>query len=996
MKKTKLKFLVAAVAAVLVLILTCAFFPACGEEEPEPAEVVLTSIELDTSKVQLEFDYGETFNSNNLVVYAVMSDGSKKSVSASEYRISTPDTTKPGTRYVSVNYEGKSARYSITVNERVMPEIDKTALFEITGEVPNASYRVEAENINLTVSGVQANGGELIIGDENVSGGKYLANYGVETNYFGFTFTAERQYDDVTLVLHMANPNTSSLQIASSMNLHLNYKNVSEAGTIDISALTALSAAEVTEPEEGEPVVTPVWEDRIVRGLTIPAGSNSFTFEIIGENVPYIDYVEFYVDKLYGNSRLDITEATEYVKEFEDFDLEKIVVRQDIKDHYGLGDGEAFIEVPSTNLENTSGGKSVGAFIVPTEISTIIGTAQPASVRIAFAAACVDSIKVKDCFEFYIDGERLTDIEDINIKGGDPAKMQYWEWVDTSLGIVDLAPGDHLFTVKMVGGSSLNADCFKFEVLTYGEYYDPSAVPPYTVSVSSSGTKYTVEAEDLDCTEGRMIETPAGNAYQITSGYSSLAPDAEAGNMFRFNVSSEAAAKARLDIYAAHGGDALNFDDSVEIKAGDTVVTTGAVLSKDEGAESYTYTDPESETEVKEKAYTYGEAYRWNWKKISVDIDLAAGDNMITFTVKEGAVSVPNFDKFDIIVTKYGDGEEYVIPEIMKEDCAGVIPAEEGTTRVEAEDMDFGSAILHRDNLYAGQRFTETASGAAASITSGLVVGKMSVQGNKFVLNVYSEAEQSENVSIRFSMAVGDTVSGEPWKADDLLTFTLNDTPFTAGDEAVFTGYNTAYQYWNWQPFVVKGLSLVQGVNTLEIVVKDKCPNMDYFEFIVGEYVEEADVTVTEAATYVMEGENCDLSDCVLQAGWDHIAIETPGTTDPETSGGKSLGAIGENSKITVSVSTGERATIRVLARVAKFEGGAASNYVNAVFGEQALTPTGNITPGSDSNQFYNWTEIELGTVTVDAGTYECTFTLTGSPNVDCFKFVVDEYGTTV
>ena len=292
----------------------------------------------------------------------------------------------------------------------------------------------------------------------------------------------------------MSNPGVEPLAPGSAMKMYLNYESSGNTGNIDISDMSALPVMQTTvvggetgegettdgeagegeteEPaEEPETVTSLVWEERTVRGLTIAEGTNTLTFDVIDSDVPNIDYIEFYVGTMYINSRVDISEEKVYVKEFEDFDLDKIAVRQDIKDAHHLGDGEAFVETPSTNLENTSGGKSVGAFIPPTEISTVISNAERATVKILFAAASVDSVKIKDNFEFYIDGKRLEEIQDLDIKEGNPGAMEFWQWKDTSLGFVDLEPGVHLFTVKMVAQTgALNADCFKFDVRSYGEF----------------------------------------------------------------------------------------------------------------------------------------------------------------------------------------------------------------------------------------------------------------------------------------------------------------------------------------------------------------------------------------------------------------------------------------------------------------------------------------------------------------------------------------------
>ena len=1022
--KTKKRFAVRAFLAVFCAAIICLSFglAACGGEEPpsETTDPTLESITLNTDNVKKVFDFGDEFTYEGLVVTAHMSDGSTQAVDLSQCRVTTPDLTTPGTRSVNVVYSGKSARYEITVNERVMPPISDKSMFDIP-EGAAAVYRVEAEDIDLDVSGVESAGGELVLTDDN-AGVTYVGNYGVFGNYFGFTFTSAKEYTDVTIVFHMSSPTEESLAPGNAFGVYLNYENYANPGSIDIAGMTALPGMTAPETEEGgdatetadESGETPdgeepsepapaelVWEERVVRGVTIAEGTNTLTFDVKDDFVPNIDYIEFYVGTMYINSRVEVTEKALYVKEFEDFDLDKIQVRQDIKDHYGLGDGEAFIETPSTNAENTSGGKSVGAFVPPTEISTVISNAEKATVRISFMAASVDNVKIKDNFEFYIDGNLMTEVQDISIQGGDAGSMRYWEWVETVIGYVDLEPGSHLFTVKMIAQTgAINADCFRFDVLSYGEFTEhEDPIEFQSATVGSAGVKCSFEAEDMEYSKGASVQTPAGNAYQTTSGFQSVNVTASAGNTFGFDINSGAAGKAKLRIRAAWGGDEIAFDDVFSVTNGSAAVTTGAKLVKDEGADTYLVTPADEETgtaEVWEKKYTHGDAFNWNWKVIETDIDLVAGVNEIRFEVREGAIAAVNFDKFEVIVTQYGE-DTYEIPAVMKEDCSAVITAEAVTTRAEAEDADYGSVSLCYDNLKANQAMTESATGAAATVTSGLVVGKLGLKGNKIVFNVWSDVAVND-AGIRFSMSVGDDLKGDTWKVNDLCAFRFNGEQIKASDDAVFTGYDDVYQYWNWEPFVIGGVDIKTGVNTLEIeILGGKAPNIDYVEFITGEEVTEADVTVNADGKYTVEAEEMDLSGFVLQAGWDHINIETPGTDD--TSGGKSLGAIGDGSKVKITVKTEQKATIQIVARIAKAADNDASNevssYISGVkFGDSDITPSGTFELGtSDTSQFYHWQDVVLGEVTVDAGTYEFTCTLNGSPNVDCFNFVVSSYG---
>ncbi|MCI8612598.1 MAG: carbohydrate-binding protein [Clostridia bacterium] len=472
-KKLFSRLTVAMLTLCMLAALTSATLVGCGKD-PQPEEAVVESITLDTSAVKTTYEWGEQFTTNGLKVIANKSDKTTEEIPVNKCAVTKPDFTSPGEKEVRVMYQGVRATYKVTLKEREIPKVSETPLFEVKGEKPNASYKVEMESVDLNATKVQAAGGKnLIVDDANVSGGKYLANYGVKENYIGFTFTTEYAYENVTLVMHMSNPYKEVLSVGESFNLYMNYKGFSDTGAIDISAMPTLPGVEVitpTEPEAKdetptEPETKLVWQSKVIRNLSLPKGTNTLSLDVKSETVPNIDYIEFYVGKPYGaNSLLEITEKTTYVKEFEDFDLEKIIVRADIKAAHGLKDGQAFVETANTNIEGTSGGKSCGATMAGSEVSTVIRAAADVKVKIEIACASVDNYLVKDNWAFELDGVKLEEVEELNIKDGNASLGQYWQWHWTRVGIVELTEGDHMFVVK-VTGKDCNVDCLKFTVI---------------------------------------------------------------------------------------------------------------------------------------------------------------------------------------------------------------------------------------------------------------------------------------------------------------------------------------------------------------------------------------------------------------------------------------------------------------------------------------------------------------------------------------------------
>ena len=83
-------------------------------EEPEP---VLEKIEI-TGPTKTEYVQGEELDLSGLVVTAVYSDGSKAEVKAGDYTVSGYDPDTAGEQTVTVTYGGKTAAFTVTVEEK--------------------------------------------------------------------------------------------------------------------------------------------------------------------------------------------------------------------------------------------------------------------------------------------------------------------------------------------------------------------------------------------------------------------------------------------------------------------------------------------------------------------------------------------------------------------------------------------------------------------------------------------------------------------------------------------------------------------------------------------------------------------------------------------------------------------------------------------------------------------------------------------------------------
>lgn len=796
MKKLN-KTLTMLVAVLLVVVMA---FAACKPETPDnPTEPTVESIAVDTIGAKTVFAYGEKFSTDGLKVTATMSDGTTKDVPLADCQISTPDMTKPGTRSVSVRYEGKSARYTITVNERIMPKISETSLADINKD---AVYKVEAENIDLAISNVAKKGGELVVEDENVSGGKYVANYGVAGNYFGFTFTADKTYENVVIVWRLANPSTSSvLSMGETFNAYLNYKSVSDMGTLDIAPITTVNHATVVAGEEGEEdTVTLNWSSKALRGVTIPQGTNTLTFEVLGDNQLYIDYIAFYVGMPFsGDSKVEITEKGDsaLTMEFEDFNLEKIVNRQDMINAHGLKPGQCFVEPAQTNTENTSKGTSAAGFTTGTEISTTLVVGADATVKFIMKAANVSSYKIKDNWHFYIDGIELLNVEDLDIRDGDATQNQYWQWKDTNLGIYNLTAGEHLFTAALYG-THCNVDTFSFEVVSYGSF-DPSGVTPevvkhYDAELSADGIAY-VEAENL---LGSNDITMRGDQSSLTEGWNN---DLGSGECLKGFVA----------------GTTLNISFKL---ANDAKVALGMRMSNSSGAYDFTQMvvtiDNTTLTASSDSTFGMGPNGNdwWYWGEVSFGtVELTEGDHVLSITFNVASV---NIDRFSFNVNPEEEAEQF--------SNAQITLSKNGTSYVEAESVDNSNIEVRADLAAVGQTKANLTENWSNDLGSGACLRGFAAN-TTITIKITTASDLKVALGMRMSNYDG---------AYDMsnLEIKLDGQTLTATTDSSF-GNQGAGDYWRWGEVSFGEADLTAGDHFLTITFKVTGINVDRFSFDV-------------------------------------------------------------------------------------------------------------------------------------------------------------------
>ena len=181
------------------------------------------SIEVDTTEAKMDFAFAEPFSYGGLKVIAKMSDGTTKEIDPKDCRIVAPNMAAAGTGNVRVFYENYEARYTINIAKRIMPKISDASLLNITSANTTEAYRVEAEEFDMNVAKNSGDAKSFIASSDKTSGGKFITGFNVPYNYFGFTFTANEEYANTTIVIRLANRDSASLIISDATKLYLNY-----------------------------------------------------------------------------------------------------------------------------------------------------------------------------------------------------------------------------------------------------------------------------------------------------------------------------------------------------------------------------------------------------------------------------------------------------------------------------------------------------------------------------------------------------------------------------------------------------------------------------------------------------------------------------------------------------------------------------------------------------------------------------------------------------
>lgn len=545
------------------------------------------------------------------------------------------------------------------------------------------------------------------------------------------------------------------------------------------------------------------WKDIVIRNVTLKEGTNTLTFDALSDNIPDIDYIDFYVGMRYISSVAELTEGT-LMKDLETFDTEYASTREDWananpdKIVNGLG-----LETVTKESEGktTSGGKSVAALNRGSQLSTTMRLAKDSTIKLEFIAAKVDDYKVKENWEFYIDGFKLELVEDRNIKGGNAAAGEYWDWIATNLGSYNLTEGDHFFLIKNTG-SDCNIDGVQFTVVSSGSYDEsgsaldnqkkPEPEPSKADLEISADGEYKIEAENLDKTNWVLRKDLADAGMGFTESWSN---DFGSGTSVR-GLTNGTVITATVEVKKAikdlRVGMRMSYYDSETYDFSNTVITFAGQTLTPVPAGTFGHRD--------------GSDY-WKWVDVSLGkVDLEVGTYTFSMTTNGGF----NLDYFSFSNLANPNPE----PEPEPEPDTTITKA--GETRIEAENLDLSKLTLQP----AMSSNTEVDS----KNPSNYCVCGMNVNS---VLSFTFKLDIDANVQISALMAKYES----SFSTKDKLEVKLNDTTLAVEEKNLGRAEDGTNDRHNWIDVKFGGVqSLSAGTYTLTLkTLTDSNANIDCF-----------------------------------------------------------------------------------------------------------------------------------------------------------------------
>jgi len=159
--------------------------------------------------------------------------------------------------------------------------------------------------------------------------------------------------------------------------------------------------------------------------------------------------------------------------------------------------------------------------------------------------------------------------------------------------------------------------------------------------------------------------------------------------------------------------------------------------------------------------------------------------------------------------------------------------------------------------------------------------------------------------------------------------------------------------------------------------------------------------TINANGTFVAEAEDCDTSGCTLQAGCGGF-FETPGAP-ASASNGMCIACIAAPSILAFSFTLEDKCNVEFQTVSAKYESTWSLDENVAYYIDKKADDSFANTLSSngfkefghtDTNQWYNWKTVSLGSLDLAKGTHTMYIKVNNAfPNTDCFNLVATNYG---
>ncbi len=651
--------------------------------------------------------------------------------------------------------------------------------------------------------------------------------------------------------------------------------------------------------------------------------------------------------------KVTINATGEYVFEAENLDLTNLTPAS------GWESRGVQIETPTTPNPATSGGKSVGACGGGYTTITLV-LEDKASVQIMGRLAQANGGAASKYMSVMLEKHLLEPSGDLLV--GDDATSKYWNWTDIPFGsVMDLEAGT--YTLKIMFKSA-NLDCFKFNVLTYGEF---DTTVESDLEIDAEGI-YTVEAESIDKTNLVLRQDFIDiNKYTYTESWSNdfgsgtCLMGYTSGSVIKLYVDVKEANTIALSMRMSYYGAAtFDFSNTTITFAGQTLTPTPAGDFGHREASDY-----------------------WMWVEVDLgQVDVEAGVHLFEINFTE--CDNHNIDYFRFVTVNNEapacetvcatcglclDADCVQLDHLTK--CEGhydVVISENTAYTLEAENWSQDGMVLRSDLANHaskdGNRLLENSGTTIGGMAAGSYVSfKVNVKADSTVAFVMKGAH---SVSCVINQAMSLTIDGVEVELCDLDILGSGSAP-----------------WFDWSIFTMGYANIPAGEHTIVLTFDKLSPNIDYLKLDVMSYgsYSDSDITLATTGTTKYQLETIDCTQCLINTRSDFVSAVGAGNC------GKGSGRIygyADGSIFRVMVTVEEACTIQI--SLAGF-GGTALNAQSYSFGGTVITPAEDAVLGSGSVA-----EGVVGTVQVtEAGVYCFEFTSGVSTDLDYVAFTIVE-----